>query len=69
MEYTTKLKDISEVRKGDTVIHNGVMKTISGTDIKINTFVGTTLFGDSYNNGYKKVTVVIFPKWVGGERI
>ena len=44
--------------RSDTVIHEGVIKTVSRTDIHVNTFMGTTIFGDSYNLGYKKVTLV-----------
>ena len=47
---------ISQIRVGDTILHDGVMTTISGNNIKRSEFIGTTLFGDSYNLGYKLVT-------------
>ena len=50
------------IRQGDIVIHNGVEKTVSGNDIKKDSFMGTSIFGDSYNNGHKLVRVVIFNK-------
>ena len=50
------------IRQGDTVIHNGVEKTVSGTDIKRDSFMGTSIFGDSYKLGHKLVSVVIFNK-------
>ena len=56
MQTTTK--HISDIRKGDIVLHNGVVMTVSGTDIHRNTFMGTTIFGDSYHSGNKKVIVV-----------
>lgn len=49
---------ISQIKAGDTVLHNGEVKTVSGTDIKQDKFMGTTLFGDSYLLGNKKVTKV-----------
>ena len=51
---------ISKIKIGDTIMHNGVMTTISGTNIKHDRFMGKTLFGDSYNLGYKSVQRVIF---------
>jgi hypothetical protein len=58
--YTTKEVHISEIRQGDTVIHDGVMRTVSGTDIKRDNFMNTSIFGDAYKIGYTKVTLVIF---------
>lgn len=60
MEYTIKPTHISEVKTGDTILHNGEVKTVSGNNIKCNPFIGKTLFGDSYNLGYKQVQMVNF---------
>lgn len=60
MEYTIKPTHISEVKAGDTILHNGEIKTVSGNNIKGNPFIGKTLFGDSYNLGYKQVQMVNF---------
>ena len=46
---------ISEIRVGDTILHNNEVKTVSGNNIKYNSFMGITLFGDSYNLGYRLV--------------
>jgi hypothetical protein len=61
MNYTIKSMHISMIRSGDTIEHDGVMRTVSGSDIK-NGFMGKTIFGDSYNLGNKLVRVVIFNK-------
>lgn len=50
---------ISTIVAGDTIIHNGEMKTVTSTNIKFDSFMGKTLFGDSYNLGYKKVIKVL----------
>jgi hypothetical protein len=50
---------ISMITVGDTILHNGEVKTVSGHNIKYNSFIGITLFGDSYNLGYKKVIKLI----------
>lgn len=49
---------ISEIRVGDTILHNGEIKTVSGNNIKNCSFMGKTLFGDSYNLGHKLVVKV-----------
>lgn len=53
---TTEQVHISKIRVGDTILRDGVMTTISGNNIKTCPFMGTTLFGDSYNLGYKLIT-------------
>ena len=41
---------IINIRVGDCVEHNGRIMTVCRKDIK-STFMGTTLFGDSYRSG------------------
>ena len=50
---------ISTIKAGDTIIHNGEVKTVSGNNIKYCSFMGVSLFGDSYNLGHKLVTKII----------
>lgn len=42
---------IDTIRVGDTVEIEGVLKTVCRADLKPNTFMGTTLFGDSHRLG------------------
>jgi hypothetical protein len=51
---------ISEIKSGDAILHNGEVKTVSNNDIKEDSFMGRTIFGDSYKLGYKKVIRVHF---------
>lgn len=51
---------ISQVRPGDAIMHNGEMVTVSANNIRHCKFMGTTVFGDSYNLGYKLVEVIHF---------
>ena len=60
--YITEKTHISNINVGDTIMHNGEMKTISGNNLKRDSFMGTTLFGDSYHIGYKLVDRIIFTK-------
>lgn len=62
---TTKKIHISAVEIGHTIVHEGVMKTITKTNIKTGVN-GTTLFGDSYWLGRKLVDIVLFKKWNKG---
>ena len=58
--HTIKHVHISEIKQGDTILHNGEMKTVSGNNIGGNPFIGKTLFGDSYNIGHKPVSLITF---------
>lgn len=60
MKYTIKEVHISKIVQGSTVLHNGEIKTVSGTDINHDSFMGKCIFGDSYALGYKKVKEVVF---------
>lgn len=44
---------IKDVRVGDTVFHDGKWRTVGKKDIKEDPFMGRTIFGDSYQLGYK----------------
>lgn len=54
---------ISQISAGDTIEHYGKLTTVSGNNIKRDNFLGTTLFGDSYNLGTKPVNKVV--AWIG----
>lgn len=60
MNKTTKMVKISEIVPGDTVIHNGHEHTVNRNHIKDDSFMGRTLFGDSYALGSKLIEKVIF---------
>jgi hypothetical protein len=54
----TEQKHISSIKAGDTIIYGGKVTTVSNNNIKRDKFMGITIFGDSYNLGYKLVTKV-----------
>ena len=56
---TTTEVHISTINIGDIVIHNGKMKTVCRRVFGYSSFMGTTLWGDSYRLGYKQVLKVI----------
>jgi len=58
MQYTKTDTHITDIRSGDTILHYGVLKTVCKCNIKYNSGVGITLFGDSYNLGYKAVAKI-----------
>lgn len=51
--------DIDLIQVGDLILHNGRIRTICKKDIDKHTFMGTTIFGDSYNLGYIPVKKII----------
>jgi hypothetical protein len=59
LSITTKRVHITDIRPGDTVSHNGHLRTVCRSDIKRG-FMGTTLFGDSYRLGQLPVDRVTF---------
>lgn len=54
----TKMVHKSEIRVGDTVLHNGELRTVGKEAFGNDEFMGLTLWGDSYRCGYKMVEVV-----------
>lgn len=54
---------ISQIMTGDTILHtDGEIRTVGKENIKRDSFMGKTLFGDSYKCGYqmvKKVTHLV----------
>lgn len=54
MKYTIELVHISEIKPGNTVEINGMLKTVCKNNITVG-FMGRTLFGDSYRLGTKPV--------------
>jgi len=53
---------IKHINPGDTILFNDVLTTVTEKDIKYDQYMGKTLFGDSYNLGYKPVIKIIFVK-------
>jgi hypothetical protein len=49
---------INKINPGDLVFHNGQVRTVSKSNIKNDSFMGKTIFGDSYHLGYKPVMKV-----------
>lgn len=47
---------ISEIRIGDLVEINGVVKTVGRNNLKYDPFMGLSLFGDTYHLGTRPVT-------------
>lgn len=60
MNYTVERVHKSDVKCGDTIIHNGTMVTVCKKDITRCDFFGVNLFGDSYMIGRKLVERVLF---------
>jgi hypothetical protein len=50
LKYKLENVHISTIKAGDTVMHEGYIRTICPSNINYG-FHGTTLFGDSYRSG------------------
>ena len=51
---------ISTIKIGDTIEHLGLIQTVSGTNISTSSFMGVSIFGDSYRLGMIPVKKVTF---------
>ena len=54
-----ELVHISEVRAGDCILHDGAPHTVCAKDIKRDSFMGISIFGDTYKLGYQPVARII----------
>lgn len=55
VKYQIVATSITNIKAGDTVLHNGHLKTVSACNIGHDKFLGVTLFGDSYRCGREMV--------------
>lgn len=55
VNYDIELVHISDIMVGDTIFHNGELKTVCKSNISRVEGMGATLFGDCYQLGHKKV--------------
>ena len=56
-----RLLHINLIQQGDTVIcSDNVHRTVCPKDIKFSSFMGRTLFGDSYALGHKLVPTIVY---------
>lgn len=53
---------ISNIFPGDTIKHQGELKTVSKSNIKFCSFMGISIFGDTYHSGHKPVIKIDFRK-------
>lgn len=60
---------IMDIRPGDTVMHNGEMRTVCRNNIKRDPLLGVTLFGDCYNMGRTLIKKVVFPVYQNGKLV
>lgn len=56
--------NIDSIKSGDTILHDGELKTVSKGDIKQDLFMGTSIFGDCYQLGRKPVKKVLIGRAV-----
>lgn len=49
---------ISQINIGDVIIHHGIEMTVTPKDISEDSFMGKSVFGDSYHLGYLPVLKV-----------
>ena len=55
----TKETHIDLLEHGDTILHNGEVKTLTQDWIRWCPFMGRSIWGDTYRLGYKPATLVV----------
>ena len=61
MSYDTQLVHKNDIRVGDTILcKDGNLRTVCKNNIKYDSFMGLSIFGDSYMLGYEKVQKAVF---------
>jgi hypothetical protein len=65
MSAAIKDTHISLIRAGDTVFHDGKLRTVCRSDLKNDAFIGPTLFGDSYVLGVRPVQRLVLRRVSG----
>jgi len=60
--FGTEEVHIDCIKVGDTVIHDGAMKTVGTHNITFDTFMGRGLWGDCYRSGTVLVKRVSFKR-------
>lgn len=64
MQYNIQLVDVQDIKAGDIIIcEDGNMRTVCKKDIKVDSFMGLCIFGNSYSAGHKKVKKVVDLKY------
>lgn len=65
----TELAHLDTLKPGDTVIVDGVAKTLGRKYLSHCSFMGTSIYGDCRAPQGRTVPVVLFPKWSKGELV
>jgi hypothetical protein len=65
----TELAHLDTLKPGDTVIVDGVAKTLGREYLSHCSFMGTSIYGDCRAQQGCTVPVVLFPKWSKGELV
>ena len=51
IKFTVVQTHIADIKAGDTILHDRHLKTVCACNIKRDSFLGTSLFGDTYMGG------------------
>jgi hypothetical protein len=56
--YKIEKTHIDNIVSGNTILHEGKLRTVCAKDISYGGFMGTSVFGDSYHSGHKPLQKV-----------
>jgi hypothetical protein len=64
MNYDITEVHVSTIQGGDTILYNDKITTVSFNNIKRDSFIGNTIFGDSFHSGNILVKKIIYKKFI-----
>lgn len=53
---------VADIKQGDTIVHEGRVRTVCLKDLGRTALLGRTVFGDSYKAGHKPVQKVVIER-------
>ena len=63
----TELVNIDKIEPKDTIVMSGLAYTVGKKDIRGDSFMGKTIFGNNFRDTNKMVERVLFMNWCEGQ--
>lgn len=67
MKHKTELVKIDNICPKNTILIDGTMFTVGKKDIRGDSFIGKTIFGNNFRDTNKMVERVLFMNWREGQ--
>ena len=65
--YIVVIVSVDTIQSGDTILIKNIPTTITNNNIKYDSFIGVTIFGNAYIEKNRTVEKVLYPYFYRGE--